>query len=82
MNNMNESIENIKEWIELIENVIYTDSNCPTSFEKEFCDGNELTGVSFNSENMIVNYIISSGQHIVNSFKLIELNKWLENDDA
>jgi hypothetical protein len=79
---MNEVLENIIPWMEVLEAAIYNDDNCPTSFEKRFCQGNQLLGVWFSSENIKVLFMLSSGEQVVNSFKINELNDWLEGDDA
>lgn len=75
---MNESLVHLQEWAELIENVIYQDPECPSSFEEKFCDGNELISVSFTSQVIHVYYLLSDGQHIHNTFPLTDLNDWLE----
>lgn len=75
---MNEALLNVKEWIEIIENAIYQDPECPSGFEEKFCDGNELISVSFSSSNMHVYYLLSSGETAHNTFTLEQLNTWLE----
>lgn len=75
---MNEVIENIVPWLEVLENAIFSDDECPSDFERTFCEGNELISVSFNSGKFEVHYVLSSGQHCVYSFPLEELSKWLD----
>jgi len=78
---MNEAVENVKEWVEILENSIY-DEKCPSDFEKTFCDGNELLEVWFSSERIQVVYLISSGATVINSFTIDEFSDWLEKEDV
>lgn len=77
---MNTVIEEIVPWIELLENVIYDDSQSPNAFEEKFCDGNELLSVYFSSESILVQFLMSSGETVSNTYNLRELSKWLDNN--
>lgn len=78
---MNEVLENIIPWMEVIEGAIYSDKRCPTSFEKRFCEGNQMTGVWFSSTEIKVNFVISSGTIVTNTYPMSDLNDWLETED-
>ena len=75
---MNEAIENVVPWLEVLEGAIYETDECPSSFEKKFCDGNELLDVYFTSESIKVYYLLSSGAHVTNIYPINEFNNWLE----
>lgn len=60
--------------LENIENIIFENES---SFATEYCYGNELISVSFNSETVKIYYILSNGQHITNSFSMRDFNTWL-----
>lgn len=48
------------------------------SFERNFCDGNELISVSFNAENIKLLFIMDNGQHCGTSFKIDMYKNWRE----
>ena len=75
---MNTVIEEVVPWIEVLENAIYDDSVSPNEFENRFCDGNELLSVYFSSESILVQFLLSSGETIMNTFSIRELDAWLE----
>jgi hypothetical protein len=77
---MNKVIEEIVPWVELLENVIYDHTESPSEFEKEFCDGNELTDIWFSSVSMLVVYLLSSGEHVQTTYTLEALSSWLSDD--
>lgn len=78
---MNKVIEEFVPWIELLEGVIYDDTESPNEFEKTFCDGNELLNVWFSSETILVEFLLSSGQAVMNSYNLSALDSWLGDND-
>lgn len=75
---MNEVIQNFSPWVEILENAIRNDAECPSSFEKRFCDDNELIDVWFSSKKMKVVYLLSSGEFQTNEFDLKEFSDWLD----
>lgn len=79
---MNKVLEEVIPWIELLENVAYDDSECPNAFERQFCDDNELLGIWFSSENILVSFLTSSGVTVQSTYSIREFNQWLgEGDD-
>lgn len=77
---MNEVIENVVPWIELLENTIHNTQECPSDFENTFCDGNELLEVWFSSEKIKVLYILSSGSIQTMTYDIKEFSDWLEKE--
>lgn len=78
---MNEVLENIIPWMELVENVIFDESVSPNSFEENFCDGNEVIGVWFSSATMRVDFFSTSGAILTTTYTIKELDDWLEGED-
>ena len=75
---MNEVLEDLIEWMELIENSITMDEECPSEFEKEFCDGNECLGYWLSSNYMLVKFILSNGNLVYSEYPMLELSNWLD----
>lgn len=72
------TIINWSDWIvqtRQIEDAIWSRS---ATFEKRFCQGEQLLSVSLSSESLKVVYLLYEGQHIANSFPLAELTGFLE----
>ena len=78
---MNTVIEEVTPWLEIIENAIFSDLECPNDFEKTFCDGNELYDVFFSSDAFIVYYMLSSGNIVRKDFSMEKLSDWLDKDE-
>jgi hypothetical protein len=71
---MEDTLEKIKEWEKII------NSN-EKKFIHKFCkkyDTMMLGGIYWNSENMSVHYILFSGRHISDSFKIKEWEEFLK----
>lgn len=73
---MNEALENIIPWIELLENTVY---NNRTDFEKTFCYGNELVNLRFSSELIEFTFLAESGSMVIDSCTIEQFNEWLDN---
>lgn len=78
---MNTVIEEVTPWLEIIENAIIGDLECPNDFENTFCDGNELYDVFFSSDSFIVYYMLSSGDIVRKDFTMERLSDWLDKDE-
>jgi hypothetical protein len=77
---MNEVIENVVPWIEILENTIHNSQECPSDFEETFCGGNQLLNVWFSSKEMFVVYLLSSGIKDSNTFTIQDFSDWLEKE--
>lgn len=78
---MNECLENIVPWLEVIENAVYNDESAPSSFEKRFCEGNELIEFSITSSSLYVYFFTTSGDTVKINYSLDEFSDWLENEN-
>lgn len=78
-NNDFDLIENIREWLSLLENTIYgVDGECPTKFEKYFCDGNQLTNIKFDSRRVHFVYMKSNGETVDDFVDFDKFEEWLD----
>lgn len=78
---MNTVIEEVKPWLEILENTIFLEDAAPSDFEKTFCAGNELLEVAFSSNSLIVYFLASNGATISDTFTLQEFSDWLDKED-
>ncbi|MCK9369282.1 hypothetical protein M0R04_05025 [Candidatus Dojkabacteria bacterium] len=76
---MNTVIENYIEWIELLENSIFS-PECPSEFENDFCEGNELLELWFSSMEIKITYLTSAGNVIPKVIPITELSDWLDKE--
>jgi hypothetical protein len=73
----NEVLENLKEWMQLLEHAI-TNDEAPSDFEKTFCYGNMMFDIAFTSATFIVWFTKSSGETLTETYSINELEAWLE----
>lgn len=78
----NEAFESFLQWMSVIEGAINTDleSKSPSSFEDTFCDGNQLHDYYWNSDVILVKYMLGSGEIVSKIFEIKQLLEWLNHE--
>lgn len=79
---MNEALQNLKEWNELFENIVWgpDDGPRPSDFEKTFCQSNELIDLFFSHSRIAVHFMCNDGTVVFNVIPMKDFENWLEGD--
>lgn len=83
---MNEALQNLKEWNELFENIVWgpDDGPRPSDFEKTFCHSNELIDLFFSYSRVSLYYMLNDGTMVHEVISMDAFEDWLnkEADDG